>query len=343
MGPDDTTAAEFRVPREHAGLRAELFLAMVAPFLSRTRIRQKIQQGEALRNGRRFAAGTRLQAGDRIELRWREGAARLPAGGGAGGEPPAPDLPVLHEDGVLFEDGALLALHKPAGMAVHPTGRKQSGTLIQAVHARHRAEIGRSLAAGDTGFYPGLVNRLDLFTSGIVLVAKTRDVLRAMHRLAAAGGVRKRYRVLVRGSVEPGEGRIDRPIGRDASSRIGLKQAVRPDGLASVTEYRVLAHLPGHTLLHAWPLSGRQHQIRVHFASLDHPVWGDLIYADEDLFRRYYANGCRLDGSLPPRQGLHAEWVAFPHPLSGETVEVTAPPPADFAAILAALPAGPEA
>lgn len=326
MDLDGSSSAEFLVPREHAGLRADMFLAMSAPFLSRTRLRQKIQQGEALRNGRRLAASTRLREGDRLQLRWREGALRV-------GEEAAP----LPPQAVLYEDGDLLALAKPAGMPVHPVGGKQAGTLIQAVHARHREEIRRSLAAGNAGFYPSLVNRLDLFTSGIVLVAKRREMLSSMHRLAATGGIRKRYLVLVQGRIGPAEGRIERPLGPDPEGRIGVKQAVRPDGLASVTEYRVLEHLPGHTLLHAWPLTGRQHQLRVHFASLGHPVWGDLIYADEALFERWHANGCRLDEHLPPRQGLHAEWVAFRHPLGGQELEIAAPLPADLAGLLERL------
>jgi RluA family pseudouridine synthase len=328
--PHLTTAETLVVPPEHAGLRADVFLAMKAPFLSRTRIRQKIQQGESLLNGRRYASSARLQAGDRIELRWR------PAGPGAAssGAPAA-------SPAILYEDEHLLALDKPAGMPVHPTGRKQAGTLVQAVHARYRSEIERSLARGDPGFYPSLVNRLDLFSSGIVLLAKRRDVLQAMHRRIAGGGVGKRYRVLVRGSVERDRGAIDLAIGRDEESRIGIRRRVRPDGLPCRSEYRVLERLAGHTLLHACPLTGRQHQLRVHFAAVGHPVWGDLIYVDERLFLRYYANGCRLDETLPPRQGLHAEWMAFTHPVTGQPVEIAAPLPDDLARILDALRPGP--
>jgi 23S rRNA pseudouridine1911/1915/1917 synthase len=311
----------FRVGAELAGLRADLFLGLLAPFLSRTRLKRKIMSGEALVNGNRLATSTRLREGDTIEVRWRQ----------------PDDLSPAWVPEILFEDAHLLAVNKPAGVPVHPAGRKQAGTVIQGVQDRLRQEIDRGLLRGDAGIYPGLVNRLDLFSSGVVLIAKHHQALLAMHRLIAGREVEKRYLVIVRGVVEPGSGRIEDPIGPDGNSRIEVKKAVRPDGLPSVTEYETLEPLAGYTLLAVRPLTGRQHQIRVHFASRGHPVWGDLLYFDESLFLRYLANGCRLDESLPPRQGLHAERVRFRHPLDGQEVEVVAPPPEDFAHILAAL------
>lgn len=292
------------------------------PALSRRRIRQKIQEGDCRVNGRRHTASTRLREGDLIELRWRETA----------GEPAEAPAPVI-----LYEDDELLAVDKPAGVPVHPVGRKQAGTLIQILQSRFRPQIAHSLVTDGGDFYPSLVNRLDLFTSGVVLVAKRRAMLRVMHRLIAEGGIRKRYAVLVRGRVEPETGTIDLPIG-PAGTNVAIRQAVRSDGLPSRTEYRVLERLNGHTLLQAFPLTGRQHQLRVHFAAAGHPVWGDLIYDDEELFLRYIAGGCRLDPSLPPRQGLHADRLAFRHPLSGRPVEIAAPWPADFLQALAGLP-----
>jgi 23S rRNA pseudouridine1911/1915/1917 synthase len=304
--------AAFRVGAEQAGLRADLFLGLQAPFLSRTRLKRKIMSGEALVNGNRLATSTRLREGDTIELHWRQPDDPSPAW--------APEI--------LFEDACLVAVNKPSGIAVHPAGRRQAGTVIQAVQDRLRGEIDRGLLRGYAGFYPGLVNRLDLFSSGVVLIAKSREALLAMHRSIARREIEKRYLVIVRGTIEPASGRIEEPLGRDEKSGIELKRAVRPDGLPAVTEYETLELLDGHTLLAARPLTGRQHQIR---------VWGDLLYADESLFLRYLAKGCRLDESLPPRQGLHAERLRFRHPLDGRQVEVVAPPPEDFSRILAAL------
>jgi 23S rRNA pseudouridine1911/1915/1917 synthase len=313
--------AAFRVGAEHAGLRADLFLGLQAPFLSRTRLKRKIMSGEVQVNGNRLATSTRLREGDTLEVRWRRNDDTSP-----------PWIPEI-----LFEDAHLLAVHKPAGVPVHPAGRKQSGTVIQGVQDRLRGEIAGGLRRGDPGFYPGLVNRLDLFSSGVVLIAKNHLALLAMHRSLARREIENRYLVIVRGTLEPSSGRIEHPIGRDEKSGIELKRAVRPDGMPSVTDYRTLEALNGYTLLEARPLTGRQHQIRVHFAALGHPVWGDLLYADESLFLRYLANGCRLDESLPPRQGLHAERIRFRHPLDGREIEVVAPPPEDFYQVLAAL------
>ena len=311
----------FRVGPEQAGLRADLFLGLQAAFFSRSQLKRKIMYGEALVNGHRLSTSTRLREGDLIEIRYRPGDDPSPAW--------TPDI--------LFEDAHLLAVNKPAGVPVHPAGRKQKGTVIQAVRDRLRGETARSLLRGDPGFYPCLVNRLDLFSSGVVLIAKYRQALLAMHRLIAQGGVEKRYLAIVRGRLEPGGGRFTDPIGRDAASRIVLKRAVRADGLPALTEFETLEILNGYTLVAAKPLTGRQHQLRVHFAAHGHPVWGDLLYDDEALFLRYLANGCRLDGSMPPRQGLHAERVRFQHPLDGTEVEVSAPLPEDFTGILAGL------
>ena len=310
------------VDPRHAGLRADVYLTMRFPELSRTRVKQKIMQGESLLNGRRYATSARLRPGDRLEVRWQSPPPR-----------PCPELEIP----ILYEDEHLVALDKPAGVPVHPTGRKQSLTVIQQLRGRERERIVARLAAGDTGYYPSLVNRLDLFTSGVVLAAKDRATLAAMHRLIAGGGVYKSYLAVAAGSFEHTEGSIRLPLGPDPHSRIGIKQAVRSDGLPSRTDYRVLETLVDYTLVEALPRTGRQHQVRVHLAALGHPIWGDLLYVDESLFLRYHANGCRLDGELPPRQGLHARELRFRHPVEGRELCIAAPPPPDFLSILEAL------
>jgi 23S rRNA pseudouridine1911/1915/1917 synthase len=319
--PPDMELAVLSVEEAHAGLRAEAFLALRLPFLSRTRVKQKIMTGEVRVNGHRLATSTRLRPGDQLRVRWR----------------PADDPVPTYRPEVLYEDEWLLAVNKPAGVPIHPAGRRQRGTVIQAVRERFRAQIERSLASGDPGFYPSLVHRLDLFSSGVVLIAKDRRTLVVMHRLIAARGVAKRYLALARGRVQPGAGRIEGPIGRDEASRIEIKRCIRQDGLPAVTDYEVLERLEGHTLLAVYPRTGRQHQIRVHFASRGHPLWGDLIYEDESLFLRYVAGGCRLDPTLPARQGLHAECMRFLHPVSGRELRLRAPVPEDLARIIETL------
>ncbi len=310
--------AVFTVPASEAGLRADVYLALRLPFLSRTRVKQKIQTGESLLNGRRYATSARLAEGDRIVVYWR----RVP-------DPrPAPALTVL------YEDDDLIAVEKPAGVAAHPGGRIQTGTAIQFIRERLARETENRLRMGDTDFYPNLVNRLDRFTSGVLLAAKKSGPLAVMHALAARGGIGKTYRVVVEGRLDPDAGRIEAAIGPDPESGIALKMRVRPGGAPCLTEYRVLERREGHTLLAVFPLTGRQHQIRVHMAHIGHPVWGDLIYKDPDLFKRYLANGGETDGTLPPRHLLHAERTVFPHPVTGKQVVIESPVPRDFLEIL---------
>jgi 23S rRNA pseudouridine1911/1915/1917 synthase len=319
---DGEVPSRLRVEAAEAGMRADVFLAMALPSLSRTRIRQKIQTGESLLNGRRYATSARLKAGDEITVRWR--------GPHGGGQP----LPAL---AVLYEDDVLVAVNKPAGMASHPMGQTQSGTLIQAARFQFAARIRESLERGDPGFYPNLVSRLDVFTSGIVLIAKTRGALTAMHRLVSQRRIVKEYVALVEGTVAEEQGRIALALGPDPRSATRVKMAPRDEGRACVTDYRVRRRLPAHTLLSVFPLTGRQHQIRAHLAAVGHPIVGDLLYKDEKLFLRFRENGGNLDPSLPPRHCLHAERMTFTHPLYGGEIGILAPIPADFLELVASV------
>lgn len=319
--------ARLVVEPRHEGLRADVYLALCLPGVSRARIRQKVQAGESLLNGRRYATSARLRAGDEITITWRA------APGSQPDESPPVSIPVL------FEDEWLLALDKPAGMASHPMGRVQAGTAIQYVRGRDAAQTAEHLARGDAGWYPRLVHRLDTFTSGVLLVARTRECFLAMQRLVAARLLEKSYLAVVVGVMAADNGSIDSPIGRDTSSAIDVKMAVRGDGLPAVTRWEVVRRLPGHTLVRAFPLTGRQHQVRLHLASIGHPVAGDLLYGDERLFLRWQerlAAGLPADPGLPPRHLLHAEAVAFDHPFAGQRVRIESPLPAGF---LAAFPA----
>jgi RluA family pseudouridine synthase len=309
--------ARLAVGPADAGLRADAFVWRELPRLSRTRIRQKIQGGEALLNGHRFATSTRLRAGDEVIVFLRT----APSPGVL--QPPA--LPMT----VLFEDEHLLALDKPAGMASHPMGPRQSGTVIQFACQRAAAQIKESLGRGDSGWYPRLVNRLDAATSGIILVALTREAHRALQAAVVARRMRKVYMALVEGVVAWDQGTILLPLGFDPASAVRLKMAVTPGGRASVTRVRVLRRLPRHTLVETVPETGRQHQIRVHLAAVGHPVTGDLLYPDEALFLRARA-GAALDGSLPARHCLHAARVEFLHPVIGSRVVIDSPLPPDF-------------
>ncbi len=304
-----------RVEPSRAGMRADAFLFHELPFVSRTRLRQKIQAGESLLNGHRFSTATRLRAGDEVSIQWRNPPRVQPAAALS----------------ILFEDEHLLAVDKPAGIAAHPMGGRQSGTLIQAARERFRPRILKSLELGTTSFYPTLVNRLDVPTSGIVLVALTRETHRIMQALSSARLIMKEYAAFVEGVVHGDEGLIELPIGPDAESAVELKMACRSDGKESRTRYEVAERYAAHTLLRAFPLTGRQHQLRVHLAAIGHPIVGDLLYKDESLFLAALQAG---DRGLPSRHCLHARRVAFPHPVTGRPVVIEAALPPDFLAIV---------
>jgi 23S rRNA pseudouridine1911/1915/1917 synthase len=318
-GPGSTSAI-LRVPLSRAGLRADVFLSRELPFLSRTRIRQKIQMGESLRNGRRYTTATRMQPGDEISVSWR----------GAPEQAPEAELDVLYEDGLL------LAVNKPAGMAAHPVGKRQAGTVVQLARARYARQIGESLERGDMTFYPTLVNRLDVLTSGIVILALTRPVHKAMQALVGQRLITREYVALVEGAVRDEEGSIRFPIGPDTSSRVRLKMACRSGGKESATSYAVMERLAGHTLLRVMPLTGRQHQIRVHLAAIGHPVLGDLLYKDEELFLAAQS-GAFPAVPLPSRHFLHARSASFTHPVTGVRITIEAPTPKDLDLILSTM------
>ncbi len=325
-----------RVPPGRAGLRADVFFALAFPFLSRARIRQKIQQGEALLNGRRFATSARLREGDEITVAWRRPVPYGDAADGAAGAA-APDAAAGPPPVILHEDAWYVGVDKPAGRASHPSGGTQAGTVIQQARAYLRSGTVARLAGGDRDAWPVLANRLDRFTSGVVLVAKTVPALIAIQALREAGLVRRSYRAVVAGRVAGDEGVIDAPIAPVRHGGIGVRMAVSPGGLASRTAWRVLERGTDHTVLEVAPETGRQHQVRVHLASLGHPVIGDLLYPDEAPFLRWWANGCRLDDTLPARHLLHARTLSFVHPFTRVEVTVESTIPADFTAMLAAL------
>lgn len=209
---------------------------------------------------------------------------------------------------VLLDDPLFLAADKPAGMIVHPAYRHPSGTLLNAVLAH--------AAPWPDGSRPSIVGRLDKMTSGIVLVAKSASAHAALQRAMLARTTKKLYLAIVSGRVTPRRGTIDRRLTRDAADR---RRVVASDerGAPSVTRYERLASANGLSLIRCQLITGRMHQIRVHFASMGWPIVGDSVYGTS---------------SHPAfaRQALHAWRLEFVHPVTGRAVEIEAPIPSDM-------------
>lgn len=217
---------------------------------------------------------------------------------------------------VVYEDQDLLVINKPAGLTVHPGAGRPSGTLVNALAAR-TPEL---LRLGG-GLRPGIVHRLDKDTSGLLVVAKTGPALRALQQQVASRTMRRSYLALVHGGPAHDEGTIEAPVGRHPRHR--TRMAVVSGGRPATTRYRVVERFRACSLIEATLVTGRTHQIRVHFAHAGHPVVGDPVY------------GWRHPSLEIGRQALHAWRLEFRHPTSGEALVFQAPLPADFAAAVA--------
>ena len=280
--------------------------------LSRNQAATLIATGHVLVAGRREKASYRAAAGEAIVVTVPAPAAR---------EVTAEDIP-LH---VAFEDDELVVIDKPAGMVVHPAPGNWTGTLVNALKGR-----GAKLADVGDPTREGLVHRLDKETSGLLLVAKTERAHRALGAALAARHIERRYAVLSWGHLTGDTLTVDRPLARDPRDR--TRMAVLATGRPAKTEFRRLARFDAGDLLRARLHSGRTHQIRVHLASVGHPVVGDDTYGG--------GGGRRLVALPPRRHFLHAAWLVFPHPVTKEPVEVRSPLPEDLRVALVRIADG---
>lgn len=295
----------FFVDEAHSGTRLDAFLARHLPALSRSRIKVLIGDGRVTLNGAQAKPADAVRRGQRVEI-------VVPP-------PPRSELqPEAIPLDVLYEDDDLMVINKPAGLTVHPGAGRTQGTLANAMIAR----VPQLAHAGETN-RPGIVHRLDKDTSGALVVAKSPQIQDALQAQVANRTVSRRYLALVHGAVQDEEGTIAARIGRHPRRR--TKMAVRVDGREAVTRYRVLERFHGFTLVEARLVTGRTHQVRVHFAHLGHPLVGDSQYG-----------GGREALGLT-RQALHAWRLEFTHPRTGEALAFEAPIPEDLAQVLADL------
>jgi len=239
---------------------------------------------------------------------------------------------------ILWEDPYLVALDKPAGLAVHPTSSRLSGTLINLLHGLYR-----DTSDPEKDVVPRLCHRLDRETSGLILVAKDAQAHSEVRKQFEAQAVQKSYLALVEGCPEQEETWIDAAIGPARRSAVRLKMGIREDGLQSLTRVVLRQRGEDFSLVECFPRTGRQHQIRVHLASMGHPLIGDKLYgADEQLFLR------AIDDALTPedlallrlpRQALHSHTLNLHHPISGDPLELRCPLPSDMQDLLGENPA----
>ena len=273
-----------------AGNRLDHFLQRSLPSYSRARLQAWIKEGRVLIDGARAKASHTLRGGESIEV--------VPAE-----KPPLraepEDLPVK----ILYEDAAVLAIDKPAGLVVHAGAGNHSGTLVNRLVHRFQAlsNVGGELR-------PGIVHRLDKDTSGVLLVARTDAAHRNLSAQFADRSVEKTYLALVQGGPRDDSGRVTKPIARDPHHRTRMTARL-PSGRAALTDYKVKERFAKFTYLEVRIGTGRTHQIRVHLASLGHPVAGDRLYG----------------AAAAPRMFLHAWRIGFTSPATGERVSVEAP------------------
>ena len=314
---DESAAGEVQgaaVPADLDGARLDAAAARLFPAYSRSRLQAWIEQGLLTRNGAAALRGREaVRGGDRLELRPQAAEA---------GSAVAQDIGL----DVVHADAALAIINKPPGLVVHPGAGAPDGTLQNALLHRfpQTAAVPRA----------GLVHRLDKDTSGLLVVALSLPAHTHLVAAMAARRIRREYDALVNGGVVSG-GTVDAPIGRDPHNR--LRMAVLDSGRRAVTHYRVQERFRFHTLLRVRLETGRTHQIRVHMASLRHPVAGDSVYGGQVV------RGVGMDEKLRaalrsfPRQALHARELSLVHPGSGEELHFSAEPPADMQELLRQL------
>ncbi|HEY0100231.1 MAG TPA: RluA family pseudouridine synthase [Pyrinomonadaceae bacterium] len=307
----------FTVEEGEAGARLDAFLAARVEGVSRSRLKQSIEDGDVLVAGRTALKGSyKLRAGEQVEL-------EMPA-------PPACDfMPEEIPLKIVYEDAWLVVLDKPAGLVVHPAAGVSTGTLANAL-AFHFRQL--SAHAGATR--PGIVHRLDRDTSGLMVVAKTERAHEHLSDQFRAREVFKSYVALVHGRVREESGRIEEPLARDPRTR--TRMAVRSGGRPALSLYRIRRAYERFTLLDVQIKTGRTHQIRVHLAHLKHPVVGDKVYnggRDTTVADVRVRAAIRAMG----RQFLHAEQLGFRHPHTGEDLRFDAPLPTELSQMLAAL------
>ena len=298
----------FELEAEYEGERLDKYLSILYPEQSRSFFQKLIKDGHVLVNDTPEKANYRLRVEDLISVTI----------------PDAVETPILPENiplDILYEDDDLLVVNKPKGMVVHPSAGHYTGTLVNAImyHCKD------SLSGINGEIRPGIVHRIDMDTTGSLIVCKNDESHIFIAEQIKEHSVTRKYRGIVYGGVSDDEGTIDAPIGRHPTDRKKMsthckngREAITP----AVTHYRVLQRFERYTYMEFQLETGRTHQIRVHMASIGHPLLGDAVYSSGKS--PYHLQG----------QTLHAMTIGFIHPATREYLEITAPLPDYFEKIL---------
>lgn len=298
---------EIEVLESQAGIRIDKFLVEELPELSRSYIQKLIKEDEITVNGKKIKSNYKVNADDLVVIN----------------QPELKEPDILAEDiplDILYEDSDLLIVNKPKGMVVHPSAGHYSGTLVNALMHYCKDDL-----SGINGVMrPGIVHRIDMDTTGSLLVCKNDFAHQNLAEQLKEHSIRRVYHAIVHGVIKDDEGTIDAPIGRHPIDR--KKMSINPkNGKEAVTHYKVIQRFPNYTYIQCQLETGRTHQIRVHMASLHHPLLGDSVYGPAKC-------PYKLQG-----QTLHAKILGIEHPRTGEYVEADAPLPEYFVSLLKKL------
>lgn len=289
------------VPDGLDGARTDAALARMLGF-SRTQAAEIATAGGVVMDGSVLSKSDRVRAGSMLEVEWTPRAE------------PSVVAVVVPDFGIIYDDDDLVVVDKPLGVAAHPSLGWEGPTVLGAL-----AGAGYRIATSGSAERQGIVHRLDVGTSGVMVVAKSERAYTALKRAFKARQVEKIYHAVVQGHPDPLTGTIDAPIGRHPSS--SWKFAVTADGKHSVTHYETLEAFVGASLVEVNLETGRTHQIRVHMAALRHPCVGDPLYGADPTM------SARLGLA---RQWLHAHKLSFAHPVTGERMTFSSPYPNDL-------------
>ncbi|HBR16218.1 MAG: pseudouridine synthase [Deltaproteobacteria bacterium RIFCSPLOWO2_12_FULL_43_16] len=307
----------FTVASLDANIRLDIFLSQKLPDLTRSRIKNLIEDGLVSLNNKSAKAGAKIKTGDQISV-------TIPEPQPIKAEPEKIPLDIL------YEDKHIIVINKPPGLTVHPGAGRTKGTLVNALlyHCKDLSGIGGALR-------PGIVHRIDKDTSGVLVAAKTDKSHQFLSKQFKEHSMKRRYLALVWGVVKNDIGTIDLHIGRHVSER--KKMSVRTSrGRRAVTHYKVIKRFDNFTLIEATLETGRTHQIRVHLSAIHHPVVGDPVYGKKNMPSGLSPKLTMLLKNLK-RQALHAQILGIIHPETQKYMEWTAPLPDDIKGIITAL------